>query len=252
MVDNKNILESVTFFCPAFNEEENLEVVIKSALSTLKDVSNCFEIIIIDNDSTDNTTQIAERLATEIPEVRVIHHEFNREYGGALKSGFKNAKNKFVVYIDSDNQYDFGDFKKMIPYLVAYDIVVGYRKKRHDSKYRLFQSNIFNFCIRLLFNIKLRDINCSFKVYKREVLDNIDIYSNSTFIDAEMLINAKNKGYSIFEIPVQHFPRKAGKATGAKPYVVFLTIKEILIYWFKFCIIENISRLSSKIMKKPK
>ncbi|NQU99368.1 MAG: glycosyltransferase family 2 protein [Parcubacteria group bacterium] len=242
-VNNNSIIKRVSFFCPAFNEEENLEQVIESVLPVLKEVSDDFEIIIIDNGSEDRTPQIADELARRIPEVRVIHHETNRQYGGALKSGFKNARNEVVVYMDSDNQYDFNDFKKMVPHLATHEVVIGYRKERHDSMYRLFQSKIFNTIIKLLFGVRVRDINCSFRAYKKTVLDNIDIYSNSGFIDAEMLIKAKNKGYSIFEVAVMHFFRKAGKSTEAKPFMVLITIKEVLFYWVELCILANIKKI---------
>lgn len=235
--------KKISFFCPAFNEEGNLEKFIYSVLPVLREVTNSFEIIIVDNGSQDNTPAIADNLAKKITGTRVIHHEFNREYGGALKSGFNNCQNDLVVYTDSDNQYDFNDFKKFLAFIDKFDVVIGYRLIRHDSAYRIFQSAIFNTIIKALFGLKLRDINCSFKLYRREVLDNIDIVSNSSFIDAEMLIKARNKGYAIFEIPVSHFPRKSGKASGAKPAAVLITLKEIFNFWFNLYILPAKRRL---------
>lgn len=229
-----NSIKSISYFCPAYNEQENLEKAINSALPVLAGLGLPFEVIIVDNGSTDKTPQIADRLALTYPQVRVIHHASNREYGGALKSGFMNAANEIVVYTDSDNQYDFNDFKKMLPYLDNYDVVTGVREYRHDSIYRKIQSAIFGLLLRILFCLKAKDINCSFKIYRKEVLDNIAICSNSAFIDAEMYIRAKKKGYKICEVPVTHLPRLAGRATGAKPLVVLITIKEIFNYWFRF------------------
>jgi len=231
-------LTSVSFFCPAYNEEGNLEKLVDSVLPVLREVTDDFEIIIVDNGSEDQTPQIADKLSKNIPQLRVIHHMDNREYGGALKSGFHHAKKEFVVYTDSDNQYNFGDFRQMIPLIREYDIVSGFRTERHDKKYRLIQSRIFNGLINFLFGFKLRDINCSFKVYQKKVLEDIVISSNSAFIDAEMLIKADHKGYRITEVPVRHFPRLAGQATGAKPHVVLLTLKEIIWYWVKFRVLH--------------
>jgi glycosyltransferase involved in cell wall biosynthesis len=225
--------KSISYFCPAFNEEDNLSKVVESAFTALKETGSNFEIIIVDNASVDNTPKIADTLAREIPEVKVIHHSHNREYGGALQSGFKGARNELVIYTDGDNQYDLGDIKTLLSYADKFDAVIGYRLKRHDSGYRIFQSGVFNAIIRMLFGLKVRDVNCSFKLYKKTVLDQIEISSNSAFIDAQMLIQVKNKGYRIFEVPVKHFARTAGKATGAKPAVVILTIKEILGFWIK-------------------
>lgn len=230
-MNNSRPLTSVSFFCPAYNEEDNLERMVNSVLPVLRESAQDFEIIIVDNASTDNTPQIADRLAANIPQIRVIHNIFNRGYGGALRTGFSNATKEFVVYTDSDNQYDFNDFKLMIPYLSKYDIVTGYRLKRHDSRYRLFQSGIFNFLIRLLFGLRMKDINCSFKVYRKKALDGIRFSSNSAFIDSEMFIQARRNGFRIYEVPVQHFARTAGKAYGAKPHMVIFTVKEIITYW---------------------
>lgn len=229
-----NNTKSISYFCPVFNEQENLERAISSVLPVLNESGALFEIIIVDNGSSDKTPQIADRLAQIYPQIKVIHHASNREYGGALKSGFMNAANEIVAYTDSDNQYDFNDFKKMLPYLDSYDLVMGVREHRHDCAYRKIQSAIFGLLLKILFGLNAKDINCSFKVYKKEVLDNIVICSNSAFIDAEMYIKAKKKGYKICEVAVRHFPRQAGKATGAKPLVVFLTIKEIFSYWLRF------------------
>jgi len=229
-----NFLKSISYFCPAYNEQENLEKAVTSVLAVLKEINALFEIIIVDNGSLDKTPQMADQFAKTYPQIKVIHHVSNREYGGALKSGFMNVANEIVVYTDSDNQYDFNDFKKMLPYLENYDVVMGVRENRHDSIYRKIQSAIFNLLLKALFGLKAKDINCSFKVYKKKVLDSIDICSNSAFIDAEMYIRARKKGYKICEVAVQHFPRQAGKATGAKPHVVLLTIKEIFCYWLRF------------------
>jgi glycosyltransferase involved in cell wall biosynthesis len=222
---------NISFFCPAFNEEENLEKAVHSILPVLKDVAADFEIIVIDNCSTDKTPQIAEQLAKEIPQLKVIHNEMNKGYGGALITGFKAAQKDIVAYTDSDNQYDFNEFKKLSSYLDRYDAVIGYRLKRHDSIYRLVQSAIFNMIVTLLFGVKFRDINCSFKIYRKEVLESMDISSKSAFIDAEMLIKALNNGYRIVEVPVAHFKRMAGKASGAKPGMIFLTIQEMVSFW---------------------
>lgn len=224
---------NISFFCPAYNEEENLESVVLKVIEILKEISNRFEVIIVNNGSTDKTGDIADNLAKRIPEVRVIHHSTNREYGGALKSGFTNAKYENVAYMDSDNQYDFSDIKIMIPLLEKYDIVTGYRMNRSDSSYRIFQSEIYNLVIKILFGLRVKDIDCSLKIYKKYVLDNMQITSNSPFIDAEMMIKAKKNGYKIGEIGVKNFPRIAGSATGANPKGIFITLKEIICFWLK-------------------
>jgi glycosyltransferase involved in cell wall biosynthesis len=152
-------------------------------------------------------------------------------YGGALVAGFKNAQNEIVAYTDSDNQYDLREFSKLIKYIDSYDIVIGRRLKRQDSVYRLVQSAIFNAVVNLLFRTKFKDVNCSFKVYKKYVLESMDVHSRSAFIDAEMLIKALNSGYRIIEVPVTHFKRQTGSSSGAKPAMIFTTIKEMFYFW---------------------
>lgn len=236
--------KSVSFFCPAFNEEENLEKAISCVLPVLKEATDKFELLIVDNCSTDKTPQIADKLASEIPQIRVIHNATNKGYGGALKTGFNSVKNDVIVYTDSDNEYDFKEFKKLIGYLDSYDVVIGYRFKRQDSFYRLMQSAIFNAFITLLFGTKFKDINCSFKAYKRSVLEAMNINSRSAFIDAEMLIKALDNGYRIREVPVTHFRRQAGKSSGAKPAMVFVTIQEMFSFW--------LARLGKPKNRRPK
>ncbi|MBI4234831.1 glycosyltransferase family 2 protein [Candidatus Peregrinibacteria bacterium] len=220
-------LKEISYFCPAYNEEENLKTHIQKILPVLAAIADNYELLIINNGSTDQTPKIADNLAAQNPRIRVIHHESNRDYGGALKTGFENCNYEWIAYTDSDLQYDFGEIREMLPFLSECDGVIGIRKNRQDSLYRKFQSKIFNLLTKLMFRLKAKDINCSFKVIKKEFIDRIKITSRSSFIDAEILIKTQKKGAKFKEMEVTHYPRIAGAATGHRPQVIFITFKEM-------------------------
>lgn len=220
-------VKELSYFCPAYNEEENLEIHVERVLKVLKDIAEKYELLIVNNGSTDKTPEIADRLSRKHPHIRVIHHESNRDYGGALKTGYENCRFELIAYTDSDLQFDFADVKPMLPFFQTYDAVIGFKKNRQDSLYRKFQSKVFNFLTKTMFRLKVKDINCSLKVIKKEFIDQIKITSRSSFIDAEVLIKILKKGAKIKEIGVTHYPRIAGAATGHRPIVILMTFKEM-------------------------
>jgi glycosyltransferase involved in cell wall biosynthesis len=220
---------SISFFCPAYNDEKNLPILIPKAIGVLKQVSSQFEIVIIEDGSPDKTNKVADMLAEKYkPLVRVIHHKKNKGYGAALKRGFLEAnKYSYVCYTDGDLQFDIADYKKMIPYLSKYDAVIGFRKKRTLSKQRLLQTIVYNLMVRVLFNTRVKDINCSMKIVKRSVMNQIKLNSDSPFLDAELLINLQRKKVKMKQVPVTHFQRLYGKASGGNPSIIIDTFKEM-------------------------
>lgn len=225
-------IKELSYFCPAYNEEENLETHVKRVLLVLEEIAEKYELLIVNNGSTDKTPEIADNLAKTHPSIRVIHHESNRDYGGALKTGFENCKFELIAYTDSDLQFDFEDVKPMLPFFPSFDAVIGYRKNRQDSLYRKFQSKIFNLLTKIMFRLKVKDINCSLKVIKKEFVDQIKITSRSSFIDAEILIKILKRGAKIKEMGITHYARTAGAATGHRPMVIFITFKEMFSMLF--------------------
>ncbi len=192
--------------------------------------SRQFEIVIVNNGSHDRTGVIAEDLAKQYKNIRVIHHPRNMGYGGALKTGFASARGDYdyVMYLDSDNQYDINEFNPHLHLLDQFDILSPYAAKKAVTFPRKIQSFVYNFCLNNLFPLKLRDVNCSMKIYKREVIKTVSINSQSAFIDAEVLLKAKRAGFKIHQFPITHFPRKKGVATGSHPSVIWETIKEMV------------------------
>jgi glycosyltransferase involved in cell wall biosynthesis len=218
----------ISYFCPAHNEEDNLKTLVENVYPVLNELCDEFEFIIVNNGSTDSTGSRAEELANKFKAIRVIHHESNEGYGGALKTGFENCKLDYIVYTDSDNQYDFREFEKLWSLIETHDIVCGLRATRQDSFYRSVQSSVFNTICRWLLPLEIDDINCSFKLFKRAVFDEIQIESKSALIDAEILSKAKHLGFTATQIPITHLARTVGVACGHKPGIVFETIGELI------------------------
>lgn len=226
MSDNSNI--SLSVFFPAYYDEKNIEKVVVAAINVLEELKlKDYEVIIIEDGSPDKTDEVADLLAEKFSKVRVIHHEKNMGYGATLKDGFLNAKLDYVFYSDGDNQFDLNELKKFVALIPYSDMVIGYRKKKQYSTYRKVTSLAYNFLLRFLFDIDYVDVDCAFKVIKTDLFKKININSVDAFIDAEILLKARLLGYTTTEVGVKHLPRVDGISTGARPSVIFRTIKEI-------------------------
>ena len=217
-------VEELSVFLPAYNEEQNILKVIKNVKEVLKKIAKNYEIIVIDDGSVDNTAQKAK----EIPQVRLISHSKNLGYGAALKTGFYNAKYKLISFMDSDLQFDFKEINKFLDYIEDYDLVIGFRKSRADKLVRKLNARIYSLLLNLIFNLNVRDVDCGFKLVRREIFKEIKLESDGALISAELLIKARKKGFRIKEIEVSHFPRILGKQTGANPKVILKTFFEII------------------------
>jgi glycosyltransferase involved in cell wall biosynthesis len=228
------MLESVSFFCPAYRDEGNLPQLIRAVSDFLPRIAARYEIIIVHDGSPDRTGQVADGLAGQYQFVRVIHHARNEGYGATLRDGFRAAHYEYVMYTDGDGQYDVTEFGSHIPLLEKADIISGYVRKKAVSRMRRIQSAVYNGFIEVLFGVGIRDINCSMKIYKKKVLEDIAIRSASAFIDAEMLIRAQRKGFIVAQFPVTHHERATGTASGSRPSVVFATIRDMFLFRFGF------------------
>jgi glycosyltransferase involved in cell wall biosynthesis len=230
MSEERFRLSSVSFFCPAYNDAGNLPDLIPVVHKFLSENSDKFEITIIDDGAKDKTGAVADELAIKYSCVRVVHHEQNKGYAATLQEGFENAKYEYVMYTDGDNQYDVMEFVPYLYLLKDNDIISGYATKKAVSLLRKFQSNVHNYLVSLLFLTWIKDINCSMKIFKKRVLDSIDINSSpfGAFIDAELILKARKKGFKIAQFPVTHYERKSGIASGSKPGLVLKTILDMI------------------------
>lgn len=226
----------VSFFCPAYNDEGNIRRTVEAALATFRNLSLDHEIVIVEDGSPDRTAQVADSLAGEYDTVTVVHHPVNRGYGGALRSGFQTARNfQLVTYTDGDGQYDFSEFEKLLASWSEGTCVVGYRKERAEGFRRELQNWIYGMFLRVLFGLRVKDVNCSMKLFQREHLDSIEIRSDSSFLDAEVLIKLMKRSVEIVEVPVHHYPRLHGQASGKKFSVIMDTVRDMFSFWFKGC-----------------
>ncbi|HWC77007.1 MAG TPA: glycosyltransferase family 2 protein, partial [Blastocatellia bacterium] len=217
---------------PAFNEEENIETATRRMVEVLKSLNlREWEVIIVDDGSVDRTGEIADRLASEDSNrIRVFHHSPNLGYAEALKTGFTNGRGKLLFYTDSDNQFDVKELVHLLPLIENADIVNGFRIYRFDPLTRLVLSWGFNLLVRIIFRIKVRDIDCAFKLFRREVFDKVEIESKKFFVDAEVLAKARYHGFRMAEIGVRHYPRVAGRST-IRPSHILSTLAELARIW---------------------
>jgi uncharacterized protein (DUF362 family)/Pyruvate/2-oxoacid:ferredoxin oxidoreductase delta subunit len=225
--------KSISVFFPALNEEGSVERLTRDFLDLLQPMFEQGEVIIVDDGSTDRTGGIADRLAEENDGwVRVIHHKTSKGYGNALKAGFEAARYDLVFFTDGDYQFDIQDLRRALPLIDQYDIVVGYRYNRQDPRHRLVLSRGYNLLIRFLLGVKLRDIDCSFKLFRRSAVDKIPIESVGYFVDTEIMVRGKEQGLSIKEIPVRHLPRTSGVSKIRMKHI-YTTVREIAVLWKK-------------------
>ncbi|HYV07104.1 MAG TPA: glycosyltransferase family 2 protein [Blastocatellia bacterium] len=225
-------LHSISAVLPAFNEAENIETAIRRTAEVLRglDLKN-WELIVVDDGSIDRTGEIADRLATEDPShIRVFHHQPNRGYAEALKTGFTNARHQLFFFTDSDLQFDVREIKNLLPLIEDADIVCGFRIYRFDHLTRLVLSWGFNLLVRIMFRINVRDIDCAFKVFRREVFDSVSIESKRFFVNAEVLAKARYFGFKLAEVGVRHYPRVAGRST-VRPSHILSTLRELAHIW---------------------
>jgi len=218
---------SISVFFPCYNEQENIGRTVEQTLAVLKSLKADFEVIIIDDGSCDRTGQMADEMARRDNRVKVVHHPRNLGYGAALQSGFKAATKELVFYTDGDGQFDINEMPPLLPLMERYDIVSCYRLNRQESSVRRINGWCWTKLVCLLFGLKIRDVDCAFKLYKREIFDNIKLSSTGALIDAEVLARAARKGYRITQRPVHHYPRTAGVQTGANLRVILRAFKEL-------------------------
>ncbi len=222
---------SVTVFFPMYNEENNIQQAVDTAREVLEEITDDYEIIIVDDASTDATGAIADTMARKDPRIRVIHHETNRQLGGGLKTGFAAASKELVLYSDADFPFDMMELKKAVRVIQHCDIVSAYRFDRTSEGYRrAVYSFCWNMLVRILYGIQVRDINFSFKLCRRSVFQHVHLKSESSFIDAELLIRANNLGYRIFQIGVDYFPRTRGVSRLSSIPVIVKMTRDIFRY----------------------
>jgi glycosyltransferase involved in cell wall biosynthesis len=230
-------LKELSVFLPAYNEETNIGPVALKILSILPEIAEDFELIIIDDGSKDKTERLAEGLSKKDSRVRCICHGENRGYGAALRSGLYESKFEWISFTDADGQFDFSEIKLFIEKQrqTNADLIIGYYLKRAVPFYRKINSLLWKILIFLLFGLRVRDIDCGFKLISKKVIESIPTLESErgAFISTELLIKAKKRGFKIVEVGVHHYPRKAGAPTGANLNVIIRSFIDLFKLWEK-------------------
>lgn len=220
----------LSYFFPAHDEEANLGGLIEEALATLPTLAEMFEIIAVDDGSTDGTRRIADELTAAHPGiVRAVHHPTNLGYGAALRSGFAAARYELVAFTDGDRQFKVADIGRLTARLAgpdAPDAVVGFRIKRADPLIRTLYARAYRLANRIFFGLPVTDVDGACKLFRRDALRGLAVESDGAFFSAELLIKLRTAGARIVEVGVPHYPRTAGSASGARPQVVLRAVRD--------------------------
>lgn len=227
-------IKALSVFFPAYNEEVNIEKTVRQAKGILLQVVNKWEILVINDGSTDKTGQVVAKLRREDKRIDAINHPTNQGYGAALKSGFSNARYPWVAFTDSDGQFNFSEIKKFLPLMENSDLILGYRLNRADSFLRKIYTFAWGKIPVVLWGLRVKDYSCGFKLIKKKVFSAVQpLVGEEKVTQIEMLVKAKRKGFKFAEIGVRHYPRKHGAQTGANIKVVVKSVTDLFKLWKK-------------------
>ena len=228
-------MKNLSVFFPLYNEEGNVKPSVEKAIKILERLNLNYEIILVNDGSSDSTGKIADELAKNNSKIRAIHHPKNLGYGEALKSGFYNAKYETIVYTDGDGQFDFSEITKFLEKIEEYDLIIGYRIKRQDPFFRILFKKGWKLSLLLFFGLTIKDVDCGFKMIRKRVLEKIPHLESTrgAMINAELSIKAKKYGFKVEQVGVNHYPRLSGKPTGASINVIIKSYLDLLMLWWK-------------------
>jgi glycosyltransferase involved in cell wall biosynthesis len=225
---------SISAFFPAYNDAGTIASMVISTLLVLEQLTDDYEIIVVNDGSADHTGQILDRLAADYERVRVIHHPANRGYGGALRTGFDHSTKDLVFYTDGDFQYDVRDLLQLYPLLTGdIDMVQGYKLNRNDSWLRLVVGRAYQHAVRLAFGLVVRDVDCDFRLIRRHVFDRVQLEHDSGVICVELVRKIQDNGYRIAETGVRHYPRVYGQSQFFRLRTIAQTLRELASLWFE-------------------
>jgi len=218
---------AISFVLPAFNEEGNVTAAIESVVRVATRHCSAFEVIVVDDGSSDATPELVAAAAARHPEVRLVRHGYNRGYGEALRSGFGRASLDHVFFTDADNQFDLDELARLLPWADHADVVAGFRDRRCDPLGRRVNGWLWNRLVRVLFYVPVRDIDCAFKLFRRAAIDDLDIESVGAMVNTELMVKLGRSGRTVVEVGVTHLPRTTGVARGAKLRVIGRALIEL-------------------------
>jgi glycosyltransferase involved in cell wall biosynthesis len=223
----------LTVFFPAYNDSGTIASMVVSAVLAASRLTSDFEVLVINDGSRDSTPLIADELARLYPQVRVIHHQGNRGYGGALRSGFANATREWIFYTDGDAQYDPSEMADLWARRgPGVDMVNGYKISRSDPFHRIIIGRVYHHAVKLLFGLKVRDVDCDFRLMRRAIFDRVELAKSSGVICLEMMKKIQDAGFTIVEAPVHHYHRAYGKSQFFNVPRIARTAVDVLTLWW--------------------
>ena len=224
-------LPGISVFLPCHNEEGNVERVVGALDRELPKVSDRYEIVVVNDGSRDRTGEIADRLAADNPRLKVVHHPVNRGYGGAVTSGIRACTQPWVVLCDGDGQFEASDIARLAAKAPQCDVVAGYRSHRADPLMRKVNGKAWTLLMRLLLGIRIRDIDCGLKLFRRDLLSGIELQARGAMISAELMAILAGRGARICEVDVHHLPRVSGEQSGASLKVIARAFRELFLLY---------------------
>jgi glycosyltransferase involved in cell wall biosynthesis len=225
--------KGLSIFFPAYNDSGTIASLVITALRTARGLTSDFEVIVVNDGSADGTAEILDELARTYPEVRVVHHETNRGYGGALRSGFASATRELVFYTDGDAQYDPAEMEVLWRRFDAdVDLVNGYKISRSDPLHRIIIGRVYHHTVKLAFGLTVRDVDCDFRMMRRSIFDKVQLEKNSGVICLEMMKKITDAGFRIAEVPVHHYHRAYGRSQFFNFRRLFRTAIDVFWLWF--------------------
>lgn len=233
----KTKIHSISAVFPAYNDGGTIPSMVLTALIALRQVSDDYEIVVTNDGSSDNTREVLDELASRYPELKVIHHPQNQGYGCALRTGFSNASKEWVFYTDGDAQYNPAELVLLVKGLEeGIDVVNGYKISRHDPWIRVVIGRVYHHIVKIAFGFKLRDVDCDFRLIRREIFDRIPLESRTGTICLEMVKKFQDAGYKFAEVPVNHYYRSYGKSQFFRWKHLWTTFRHLSKLWWKLVI----------------
>ena len=222
----------LSVFFPAYNDSGTIASMVIRAVKAASELTPDFEVIVIDDGSADATAEIADELARTYPQVRAVHHPRNRDYGAALRTGFRAATKDLIFYTDGDAQYDPAELKTLWEsFRPDTDLVNGYKISRADPLHRIVIGRLYHYIVSLLFGLKLRDVDCDFRLMRRSIFERINLEKTSGIICVEMMKKIQDAGFRIVEVPVHHYHRAYGKSQFFNYRRLFRTARDLMLLW---------------------
>jgi glycosyltransferase involved in cell wall biosynthesis len=212
---------------PAFDEADNLTVLLDRAQEIAASLTRDFEIVVVDDGSRDGSAEIVRERAAVRPNIRLIRHAENRGYGAALRAGLRETRGELVFFSDADLQFDLAELSLLLHHARTFDVVAGYRHPRRDPWPRRAMAFCWGQLVRVLFDLPIRDIDCAFKIFRRPVLESVPLASLGAFVNTELLVRARSAGFRIHQVPVSHRRRRHGRQSGARPRVILRALVEL-------------------------